>query len=243
MNLFYKNIRPQSKGFSLMELLLVVLIMGLMLAFILPKLITLRIEARYEIVRQSCTELSGSLQQWLQRSMLAQDDHRSTASIADYVATLANREPPDLFTPPAPLSGQWIGTSRRPNNWNNNNIRHDLAEQRVSVPGRWIAKKRDTPPEMVVEEMVAGDKEIKNPFTGKNIFRTNNDPLRGKIPIPGAIAFTSVLGSGTTLSYGFCFQGKDSTTLEWNKTTTFHGRQDLLSLQGISHCVTFAQYR
>ena len=241
----YKN-RPLStpkQGFSLIELLLIVLIIGLMVAVIVPKLINLRIEAHHEIVRQSCAELTGSVEKWLQKTIQAQDDQRSDATLADYVATLANREPPDPFTPPAPITGQWIATMQRPNNWNVNRLRSDLDEQRVPVPGRWIGKKRNVPPESVVEEIIAGERGINNPFTKKNIFRSANDPLFLHHPVPGAIAFTSVLGPEGTLSYGFCFQGRDSTTIAWNKDSTFHGRQNLLSPQGIEHCVVFAKYR
>lgn len=244
MKLFCKNIRfVVSRGFSLLELLLAVLMIGLLMAFIIPKLITFRIEARYQVVRQSCNELSSYVQQWVQKSMLVQDDLRSSAVIADYVATLANREPPDRFTPPPQTTAQWIATSLRPNNWNNNRIRYDLNDQRVPIPGRWLAKKRNAPPESVVEDNIPGDKAIKNPFSGKNIFRADNDPLYRKQPIPGAMAFASVLGPNGSISYGFCFQGRDSTTLEWNKKSTFNGRQNIYSPQGIEHCIVFAKYR
>ncbi|MCK5794759.1 MAG: hypothetical protein KAH12_08625, partial [Anaerolineales bacterium] len=131
----------------------------------------------------------------------------------------------------------------RPNNWNNNRIRHDLDDQRVPIPGRWIAKKRNAPPESVIEDIVPGEKMIKNPFSGKNIFRADNDPLYVKQPIPGAIAFGSLLGPNGSISYGFCFQGRDSTTLDWNKDSTFHARQNLFSAQGLEHCIVFAKYR
>ncbi len=242
---FSKNTQSISttSGFSLIELLLVVLIIGLLLAFIVPKLIALRVEARHEIVRQSCSELSGIVQQWVQKSMLAQDDLRSIATFADYVRSLAEREPPDHFSPPAERTGQWIGTDGRPNNWNNNRIDYNLEKQRVPIYGRWIGKRRDAPPESVIEDLIPGEKIIVNPFTSKNIFRSGNDPLSSKHPVPGAIAFCSIIGPDRTLSYGFCFQGQDSTTLEWESKSTFHGRQNLLSLQGLGFCTLFAQYR
>jgi len=226
-----------------MELLLVVLITGLISAFLIPKFIALRIETQYALIRQSAVELSGSVQQWVQKSIQAQDDQRSSATIADYVAGLAHREPPDVFSEPAPFSGQWIGTASRPNNWNHNNMHLDEIDQKVPVPGRWVGELEDAPPESVVEDMIPGERPIKNPFSKKNIFRTDNDPLYRKHPVPGAIAFAGVLGPDGSVAYGFCFQGRDSTTLSWNNASTFHGRQNLLSLQGISHCTTFAQYR
>ena len=230
-------------GFSLIELLLVVLIIGLLMAFIIPKLIVMRVEARHEMVRQSCSELSGIVQQWVQKSMLAQDDQQSISTIADYVSTLANREPPDRFSPPAVRTAQWIGTDRRPNNWNNNRIDYGMRDQRVPIFGRWIGEKQNAPPESVIEDIVPGEKIIVNPFSSKNIFRSDNDPLYINRPIPGAIAFGSVIGPDRTLSYGFCFQGQDSTTLEWDSELTFHNRQNLLSLQGLGFCTLFAQYR
>lgn len=226
-----------------MELLLVVLIIGLIFAFIGPKLIALRIEAQYTLVRQSAVELSVSVQQWVQQSMQAQDDQRSTATIADYVASLAQREPPDYFQDPAPFSGQWIASAARPNNWNNNNIHLDQDEQRTPIYGRRMGRQRNAAPETVIEDMIPTEKEIKNPFSKKNIFRVANDPLHLKRPVPGALAFAGVLGPDGSVAYGFCFQGRDSTTLQWDKASTFHDGQNLLSLEGISHCTTFAQYR
>ncbi len=226
-----------------MELLLVVLIIGLLFAFIVPKLIAFRIEAQYSLVRQSAVELSSFVQQWVRNSIQAQDDQRSSATIADYVASLANREPVDVFSEPPPFTGQWIGTSSRPNNWNNNNIILDRNDQRAPIYGRWVGQRRNAPPESVIEDMIPGEKVIKNPFSKKNIFSTDNDPLFCKHPVPGAIAFCSMLAPDGSVAYGFCFQGRDSTTLSWNKSSTFHGKQDLLSVQGFSHCTTFAQYR
>lgn len=241
---FYFKVYPVSYGFSLLELLMSVLIMGLLFAFIVPKLIQLRVEAHHEIVRQSCTELTGLVEQWLQKMIQSQDDQQSSATMADYVSSLANREPiDDPFTQPPQFTGQWIATGERPNNWNNNHLDYDLDNQRVAISGRWIGKKRNAPPESVVEEAIPGDKLIKNPFTKESIFRSDNDPLILKQPIPGAIAFTSVLDQTGTVFYAFCFQGRDSTTIELGKDTTFHDHQNLLSTQGIEQCVPFSKYR
>ncbi len=230
-------------GFSLLELLLVVIIIGLVLAFIIPKLIALRVEARHEMVRQSCSELSGTVQQWVEKSMLAQDDQLSIATLGDYVGSLANREPPDSYSTPAKRTGQWIGTKQRPNNWNNNNIDRDVDNQRLPISGRWIGAQRDTPPETTVADLIPGEKIIKNPFSSTNVFTPENDPLVGMLPVPGAIAFCSFVGPDRTISYGFCFQGQGSTTLDWGSETTFHGPQNLLSLQGLGYCTIFAQFR
>jgi len=119
----------------------------------------------------------------------------------------------------------------------------DKNDQRVAVPHRWIGKKRNASPESVVEDIIPRESVIKNPFTSKNIFRTDNDPLSTKLPIPGAIAFGSIINEDRLISYGFCFQGQNSTTIEWDKDSTFYGRQNFLSLQGIEFCTIFAQYR
>ncbi len=239
----HKKYLLSKSGFSLLELLLIVMIIGLLFSVIVPKLIHFRIEAQHEIVRQSCKELTASVQEWLQTMIHAQDDHRSSATIADYVATLANRQPREPFSPPVQFTGQWLATTQRPNNWNLNDLRDDLGEQRVPVPGRRIGNQRNAPPESVVEDSIPGERGIKNPFNKENIFRSANDPLFLERPVPGAIAFTSVLGQDDTILYGFCFQGYDSTTIEWNKDSTFHNQQNLLSPQGIEQCVTFAKYR
>ncbi len=233
----------RNDGFSLIELLMVVIIIGLLMSLIIPSLIAARIEARHELVRQSCSELTGTVQQWIQKSMVAQDGHRSIATISDYVASLADRKPADDFMPPIPKTGQWIATAGRPNNWNNNNIDYSRKNQRKSVKGRWAGKKINAPPESVVEDFIPGEKVITNPFSSENIFDPVNDPLTQNMPIPGAIAFCSITGPGTTISYGFCFQGHESTTVEWDKESTFQGRQNLTTLQGFQYCTLFAQFR
>ena len=240
---FLKTTLFAKNGFNLLELLLTVLTIGLLFAIIVPKLINFRVDAQHGIVNQNCKELAASVQQWLQKMIRAQDDHSSSATFADYVATLANREPEDPFSPPVWLTGQWIATEDRPNNWNRNNLSYDLNDQLVPVIGRRIGSKRHAPPESVVEESIPGEKGIKNPFNKENIFRPVNDPISRKHPVPGAIAFASVLAKDGTLLYGFCFQGRDSTTFELNKATSFHNNQSLLSIQGIEHCGIFAKYR
>jgi prepilin-type N-terminal cleavage/methylation domain-containing protein len=233
----------RSVGFSLIELLLVVTIIGLLMAFIIPRFIAARIEMRHELVRQSCSELTGTVQKWIEKSKMAQNEQLSVATIADYAASLANRLPADHGTPPAPRTGQWIATSTRPNNWNNNNIDTAKANQRESVYGRWNGNRPNSAPENVVEDYIPSEKAINNPFTAKDIFRTDNDPLVHGTPIPGAIAFCSVSSPDHTISYGFCFQGHDSTTVDFGQDSTFHGRQNLRSLQGLINCTLFAQYR
>lgn len=239
-----KENQSLKRGFTLLELLLMVTIVGVLFTVIVPKLIHFRIDAQHEIVRQSCRELTASVQGWLHRMLTAQNDHSSTATMADYVATLAHRLPPDdPFSSPQESSGQWLGTIQRPNNWNVNNLQRYQGTQRVAIYGRTIGGKRNTPPESVVENDIPKDRGIVNPFNQENIFRSANDPLLLGQPVPGAIAFASVLAQNGTLLYGFCFQGYGSTTIEWDKDSTFYNQQNILSPEGFEHCVPFARYR
>ena len=231
-------------GFSLIELLLVVLIIGCVFALLLPKLVRMRLEARYELVRQNCTELTSVVEKWLQHAILAQDSQQSHAGRKEYLNTLAGRwtEDDPFVTEKQTYTAQWIATATRPNNWNENNLDRRKPEQLIPVHGRVIGKKRNAPPEAVVSEFIAGSKGIANPFNGFDIFSSKNDPQLQKQPVPGAIAFASVLGPRGKITYGFCFQGRDSTTLEFGQKTTFHNGQYLLDLSGIEKCIIIDRY-
>ena len=54
----------KQKGFTLIEILLVVVIIGLMLAVIVPRAWRANIDSKYGLVRQNCSELASFGSQW-----------------------------------------------------------------------------------------------------------------------------------------------------------------------------------
>ena len=78
----------KNKGFTLIEILLVVVIIGVMLAVIVPRAWRANIDSKYGLVRQSCSELASFGMEWAEEQSQAQADSDS-ATIKAYLDTLA----------------------------------------------------------------------------------------------------------------------------------------------------------
>jgi len=84
----------ESQGFTLIEILLVVVIMGIMLAVIVPRAWRANIDTKYGLIRQNCNELASFGRAWAEEMIIAQDE-TSPAVIEDYLDTLINAWLPD----------------------------------------------------------------------------------------------------------------------------------------------------
>ncbi len=202
----------------------------------------MRTEARYELVRQNCRELTGAVRQWMAKSMTAQDESRSTATEADYLATLAGGHPV-LHQQEQAAPGQWIACQQRATNWNLGSAASPTNRNPVPVPGRWLAGKRNVPPEDVVEEMIPGERMLRNPFTGEVVFRPANDPYTVQRPVAGAIAMGGVVDKQGFTIYGLCFQGADNLSFGLTTEDSFQDGQNITTLEGIGRCVLVARVR
>jgi len=229
-----------NKGFTLIELLLVVGIIGVLLAVIIPKGIRANINAKYGIVEKNCNELKSYAVQWAEKSIRAQDEVTSTATLGDYYASLAG-----VGNLAAGPSQQWIAVNGN-NNWNMGTPPQQGGTTTVAVTGR-MQQGTQAPPEDTVEDIIPPEKALRNPFNGVSVFRSPNLP--GTVPVTGAIALgfmldpTVALG-GNTYVFAFAYQGTDSsTTTLGTDTTTFHAGLGLNSIPNLRNSVLFAQIR
>lgn len=94
---FLKEKTPN--GFTIIELLLVITIVGVILAVIIPRAWRTGIEAKYSLVRQSATELGTWGVTWAERNLDSQGT-ADTCVLNDYVFSLAG------YTG----TGNWAGT-------------------------------------------------------------------------------------------------------------------------------------
>ncbi len=237
--------RVNSKsGFSLVELLLVVGIVGLMLWVMIPIGLRTRTDAAYGVVRQNCSELASYTSQWAERSVMAQDEQRSYATLADYYGSLAG-----LYGAPeiGPTPGEWVASGPAPSSWCRRHDRHHSITTR-NIDGRYMNGKRSTAPETTVAEMVPASNPIINPFTNVSIFDSIHYPKPvadgGNGPVPGAIAFGGFREkAGEWVTYGFVFQGKLNAGTELNGEDTFLPGMNLHTISGLRNGVFVARLR
>ena len=231
MELLRKNI-----GFTLIELLLVVVIIGLMLAVIVPRAWRANIDTKYGLVRQNCSELAKFAHLWAEKSITAQDEVQSTATLNDYFATLAN-------TTPGTAGSMWIADDGS-NNWNNGPTQV-IGTNVLSITGRYMNGAADQPPEDTVEDVTPPDKIPRNPFNGVSVYELPNFPERQGNPVTGAIACGVVEESAATgwNYYAFVFQGTDSTRYTLNQPESFHAGQEDQTLEGLRNGIFLARLR
>jgi len=250
-----KNRFRNSKGFTLIELLLVVGIIGVLLAIIIPKAIRANINAKYGIVEKNCAELKSYSVQWAEKSIRAQDEQTSIATLADYYASLAGQ----IAGIGAGAGQSWIATNDA-NNWNMGNPAPDRgATNFITINGRAQVTAGGlvgppTIPEDTVEHIIPPEKAIRNPFNGANIFRTPNDPPNkpgGAGSVTGAIALGFMqepVAVGGFYYFAFAYQGTDSTTFTLptdagTDVTNFHAGSGLATIPALRNGQLFARIR
>jgi prepilin-type N-terminal cleavage/methylation domain-containing protein len=212
----YKN----NQGFTLIELLLVVGIVAIILAVIVPLGLRARIDAKYGVVRQNASELASFSSQWVEKSIQAQDEQQSTATVLSYYASLANAT---VAANGAVTfqGGQWVAVQGA-NNWNlPGGV--PTARNPLAITGRYMGNLADQAPEDVVEDIVPPDKVIRNPFNDVSVFRDPNYPINHVVA--GALALGGAADGTTGFYYfAFAFQGTDNTQFGNNfaDENTFH---------------------
>lgn len=221
------------KGFTLIEILLVVTIIGIMLAVIVPRAWRANIDSKYGLVRQNCSELAAFGHEWAEGQLLAQSEQFSTATLDAYFITLTGEE---TFATQA----TWIA-DQTGSNWNKVGWNADAEE----VAGRnMTATGQDLAPEASVEDVVPPEKIPRNPFNNVSVFAVTNFPTTNVIT--GAIS-CGTIAEGTAPDqwhyYAFLFQGTDSSTTLPNVATSYHAGQAPTTLAGLRNGVFFARLR
>jgi len=207
----------KEKGFTLIEILLVVVIIGIMLAVIVPRAWRANIDSKYGLIRQTCSELASFASLWTEQNIESQDEN-STARALDYYCSLAGYPGPNAVVD-GWICNTWIASTGT-NNWATGGSGY------VTVPGR-LMNGVAASPSMRVEALVPPEKLQRNPFNGVSVFAAPNYPGAG-IPVTGAIAFGgNGEASGQWIYFALIFQGTDSTAAAagvGNETngTSFH---------------------
>ena len=239
------------KGFTLIEILLVVVIIGIMLAIIVPRAWRANIDTKYGLVRQNCSELASFGQQWAEIQLLAQDEQTSTATMDNYLLSLATPGSAQTY-PTGSFLSTWVAYTPT-SNWN----KRGWATLPIDIPGRKmpvdIAKEN---PETSVEGIIAPEKIPRNPFNEVSVFQLSNDPDNQGTPVVGAVAcgtieeiITSGGGAGAGQDiwhyYALVFQGTDNTTINLTGVTdtTVHAGQNVDTIEGLRNGVFMARVR
>lgn len=178
-------------GFTLIEVMLVVVIIGIMAAVIVPRAWRANIDTKYATLRQTCAQLAGYANDWAVRQLETQgtgDD----AILADYLNSLAG------VTSGSPTSGgpHWIAVNAA-SNWNDNPTTTSL----IGVD------KRGTPVTSIVKNLVPEASPLRNPFTGLDVFQQGNDN-----GAPGAIA-CGYRTDGSQNYYALIFRSASDTSV------------------------------
>ena len=189
--------KRDERGFTLIEMLLVMVIMGIMLAVIVPRAWRANVDSKYTLCRQNCTELAKYAQEWCESMLLAQSED-STSAIDDYYLSLKRKQAiGTAYCAPIALSGSYT------DNWNDTNGQL-LVTGRVHIGGATAL------PEACVESVMPQDKRMRNPFNGADVFASQNDYYAVGTAVTGAIGYTGGL-DGTYQYYSLLFQGTDNT--------------------------------
>ena len=193
-----KSMQDQ-KGFTLIEILLVVTILGFMLAVILPRGLRTSVDAKYNLIRQHSTELAGYANQWVEQQILAQDID-STATPSRYYRSLVDID----GSVPADNTAAWIA-DYTDSNWNETG-------RPIGVKDRKMNGVNDSKPETSVEGIIDPSLIPRNPFNGASVFIRVNQPTTKVIPGAIACSYAEDSSTGTAFDYyALIFQGTDST--------------------------------
>jgi prepilin-type N-terminal cleavage/methylation domain-containing protein len=198
-------------GFSLMEVLLVIILVGLVLAVIAPRAYRASIDAKYGLLRQNCTELARWANEWAERELDNQPE-TAASNLEDYVRTLAIMD-----------NVVWVGQQTGTNWQAGTGLVTDRGGLGVSQA-----------PSTSVLHIMPQDQQLKNPFNGLSMFSSVNVPNLTNPAVPGAAgcSFAADPGGSNFRYFALLFQGTDATG-----TTDFYAGQSAGSLDGLRNGV------
>ncbi len=235
------KILNRSSGFTMIELLFVLVVMGFMLAVITPRAYRANIDSKYGALRQECAELVSYATEWANQGIISQEQELSTSSFDSYMRSIAGQVPGTAIFPNA----EWIaGTDiSGASNWNAATPLRGILGRDGDVAGA------DDPPENAIQDLIPLTKVPVNPFNGVNVFTSAaNDPATVGNTVTGAIACGGVdEGGGSGWHYyALVFQGTDNTggvALNPSGAGVFYAGQDTATLAGLRNGIFLARER
>ena len=217
--------RERQRGFTLVELMVVLVIIGVVLVFLIPRAYRASVESKYQLLRQTATELASWANEWAEKELEIQPV-TATSNLNDYMATLGDDGAVD-----------WVGNSGVNSNWH---TAQENVNNREETSGGG-----DTDPNTGVKEIMPQAKMLTNPFNGLWVFSSGNDPVAVGNAVTGAIGCAWVDDPNTATVphyqyYALLFQGTEST---WTDATTytFYAGQDDASLEGLRNGIFVAR--
>ncbi len=216
--------KRNERGFTLIEMLLVMVIMGIMLAVIVPRAWRANVDSKYTLCRQNCTELAKFAQEWCETMLLAQSE-TAEATLNEYYASLKHNGGNNFV--------ELIG-ERGACNWNNNG-------NLFNVDGR-NHNGNAALPETSVQDTMPQDKVMRNPFNGSNVFADANDiTVHGAVT--GAIGFAGRPDENDYIYYALLFQGTDNTSSTPTSDSAWHAGMGPQAIGNVRNGIFVARVR
>ena len=180
-----RSTKSRHNGFTLVEILLVIVIIAVMLAVIIPRAYRARSDTEFNIVRQTAAELGKWGMVWAERNLQTQPED-ATCTLDSYVNTLAG-----AFIPDGGLNWAAVGNDMT------SGCRTGTTALTTSV------------------QDVAPDEKPINPFNGLSYYSAGNDASTAAGPQSGQLALVvgqETIDSVTYNAYYFIYIGRDATS-------------------------------
>lgn len=182
-----KTVAPPKElrsGFTFIELLLVIVIIGVIISVIVPRAWRANIEAKYGLVQQAATELGSWGMTWAERNQESQGETDSCV-LNQYVNTLVG------------FTGDESATA----NWTTDGASYLTPPCRASGTITYT-----------VADIMPQEKQPRNPFNGLSYFNAVNNGATLQTGLLRLLKFPpGVPSGGTDYDYYFVYTGTDST--------------------------------